>query len=215
MVANRFQKALEDYIDSSQSAFVSERLISNNVLLAYEILHTFGQKRSGRKGLMAFKLDMNKTYDRLKEDEGLGFRSFAKFNVALLAKQGWRLISNPNSLLGKVLKAKYYPNSDFLNSSFMAGVSYTWRSIWAAKKTLQDVDELNSVNREWSSVIITDVFDFVDATRILRIPLTKIPHNDGLMWRGEPSGTAICPRCRDGVETLAHVFRSCPVANEV
>ncbi|KAL1165147.1 hypothetical protein V6Z11_A06G112300 [Gossypium hirsutum] len=75
---------------------------------------------------------------KLKEDGGLGFRSLAKFNVAILAKQGWRLISNPDSLMGRVLKAKYYPNSDFLNSSLKAGASYTWRSIRAAKKILQD-----------------------------------------------------------------------------
>lgn len=49
----------------------------------------------------------------LKEDGGLGFHKFAKFNVALLAKQGWRLINYPNSLLACILKAKYFPNSDF------------------------------------------------------------------------------------------------------
>lgn len=49
----------------------------------------------------------------LKEDGGFGFRNFAKFNIALLAKQGWRLVNYPNSLLARVLKAKYYPNSDF------------------------------------------------------------------------------------------------------
>ncbi|XP_016694494.1 uncharacterized protein [Gossypium hirsutum] len=66
MVANRFQKVLEDCIDSSQSAFLPGRLISNNVLPAYEILHTFGQKRNGKKGLMTLKLDMSKAYDRVE-----------------------------------------------------------------------------------------------------------------------------------------------------
>lgn len=66
MIANRFQKVLNVYIDSSQIAFVPGRLISDNVLLAYEILHTFGQKKSGRKYLMALKLDISKAYNRME-----------------------------------------------------------------------------------------------------------------------------------------------------
>ncbi|PPD84920.1 hypothetical protein GOBAR_DD18141 [Gossypium barbadense] len=84
------------------------------------------------------------------------------------------------------------------------------------------VELINSVNREWRSDIITDVFDVVDAARILQVSLAKIKHYDELVWRGEPSSeftvrslAAICPRCRDGVETLAYVFHSCPVASEV
>ncbi|KAA3461662.1 reverse transcriptase [Gossypium australe] len=53
MVANHLQMVLDLCIDSFQSAFVLGRLISDNILLAYEILHTFGQKRGGSKGLMA------------------------------------------------------------------------------------------------------------------------------------------------------------------
>ncbi|KAA3481214.1 reverse transcriptase [Gossypium australe] len=51
---------------AKMSAFMSERLISDNILLAYEILHTFSQKRNGRKGLMALKMDMSKAYDRVE-----------------------------------------------------------------------------------------------------------------------------------------------------
>lgn len=64
-----------------------------------------------------------------KETGGLGFCSFGSFNAALLAKQGWRLFRYPNLLLARVMKAKYYPNGDFLNSSLKYGSSYAWRSI--------------------------------------------------------------------------------------
>lgn len=74
----------------------------------------------------------------LKEDRGLSLRSLFKFNLALLAKQGWRLLSNPNSLLASILKAKYYHHSNFLSSVLKPNASYTWRRIWAAKKVLMD-----------------------------------------------------------------------------
>ncbi|KAA3482102.1 reverse transcriptase [Gossypium australe] len=65
-MANRFRGVLEKCIDKVQSVFVPERLISDNVLLAYGILHTLNKKKLGRKGWMAVKLDMSKAYDRVE-----------------------------------------------------------------------------------------------------------------------------------------------------
>ncbi|GMI73050.1 hypothetical protein HRI_000974300 [Hibiscus trionum] len=90
----------------------------------------------------------------LKENGGMGFRDMCKFNVALLAKQGWRLITNPMSLIARLLRAKYHPTSSFLNSRVGANPSYTWRSIWCARglleKGLRDMIGDGSTVRVWS-----------------------------------------------------------------
>ncbi|KAL0011421.1 hypothetical protein SO802_006529 [Lithocarpus litseifolius] len=66
---------------------------------------------------------------KAKSNGGMGFRNLQAFNLAMLTKQGWRLLSNPDSLCAKVLKARYYPNGDVLNSKVGSNPSYTWRSI--------------------------------------------------------------------------------------
>ncbi|MCH84712.1 hypothetical protein A2U01_0005547, partial [Trifolium medium] len=73
-----------------------------------------------------------------KHQGGMGFRNLRAFNEALLAKQGWRLITHPSSMVAQVLKAKYYPNAQFLQAQPKQNMSYSWRSIlqasWVLKK---------------------------------------------------------------------------------
>ena len=42
------------------------RLITDNVLVAFETIHHISQKKGGRVGEMALKLDMSKVYDRME-----------------------------------------------------------------------------------------------------------------------------------------------------
>ena len=53
-------------ISPTQIAFVPGRLITNNVLVAYETLHTMHGRRSGRRGSLPLKLDISKAYDHVK-----------------------------------------------------------------------------------------------------------------------------------------------------
>jgi len=66
---------------------------------------------------------------RPKREGGLGFRDIYAFNMAMLAKQCWRLWQFPNSLCARVLKAKYFANTSVLEAKPKAGMSYTWRSV--------------------------------------------------------------------------------------
>ena len=68
-----------------------------------------------------------------KANGGMGFRDLRAFNLALLAKQGWRLQQESNSLFYKVFKSKYFPDTDFVNAKLGRHPSYAWRSILAAQ----------------------------------------------------------------------------------
>jgi hypothetical protein len=58
----------------------------------------------------------------------LGFRYLEIFNLALLAKQAWRMLIRPESLCFQVLKSVYFPCSDICNVSIGSNPSKTWRA---------------------------------------------------------------------------------------
>jgi hypothetical protein len=66
---------------------------------------------------------------RSKKDGGLGFRDLYGVNMAMLARQAWRMSISLDSLCAQVIKAKYYPNSSILQAKPSKGMSYTFRSI--------------------------------------------------------------------------------------
>lgn len=71
-----------------------------------------------------------------KGAEGLGFRYLRQFNIALLTKQGWRMLIEQDCLMVRVMRAKYFPNGNFLNSQLGGSRSTIWRSIWESRDFL-------------------------------------------------------------------------------
>ena len=73
-----------------------------------------------------------------KCDGGMGFKNLKLFNKALLAKQGWNLQMGNNSLVYRVLKAKYFPTCDLIHASIGNNPSYTWRSLISAQSLVNE-----------------------------------------------------------------------------
>ncbi|KAA3489416.1 reverse transcriptase [Gossypium australe] len=68
----------------------------------------------------------------------MGFKDLVLFNKALLAKQVWRILTQPKCLLAKMLKARYYPHSDILAANVGSYPSFTWRSICSARDLIEN-----------------------------------------------------------------------------
>ena len=66
VLANRLKRILTVVIDELQSAFVPGRLITDNVLVAFKMMHCIDQRKKGKEALMAIKLNMSKAYNRVE-----------------------------------------------------------------------------------------------------------------------------------------------------
>ncbi|XP_074271199.1 putative mitochondrial protein AtMg00310 [Silene latifolia] len=112
-----------------------------------------------------------------KTDGGLEFRDFRLFNLALLGKKAWRLITNPDSLWSRLMKARYCPEGEFMTASIGHNPSYTWRSIFEARSVLEqglrrrigDGNEMKVWGHAW-----------VPNTQTGRIILPYLPGNEGM-----------------------------------
>ena len=62
----RLKALLPHIISENQSAFTSDRLITDNVIVAFKLMHFLNHKFAGKEGFMAAKLDMSKAFDRVE-----------------------------------------------------------------------------------------------------------------------------------------------------
>ncbi|KAB2626693.1 hypothetical protein D8674_020311 [Pyrus ussuriensis x Pyrus communis] len=100
-----------------------------------ELLQDFGGRdQKTKKGIhwMAW----NKVAKK-KDSSGLGFKEIIDFNLAMLAKVGWRLICNLDSLLARILQAKYDPSLSFMDAPVGRNTSWGWKGILQGRKILK------------------------------------------------------------------------------
>lgn len=78
ILAERLKPWLDIIITENQSAFIPGRLITDNVLIAHELMHSLNTKNLRHK-FMALKLDIAKAFDRVEW----------KFISAVMEKMGF------------------------------------------------------------------------------------------------------------------------------
>ncbi|XP_062014434.1 uncharacterized protein LOC133730954 [Rosa rugosa] len=66
ILVNRLKTFMPCLITENQSAFVSDRQIQDNIIVAHEIFHHLKLSKSGDNYAFGLKLDMNKAYDRIE-----------------------------------------------------------------------------------------------------------------------------------------------------
>jgi hypothetical protein len=80
-------------------------------------------------------------WDRMTYPKALGgmrFRDLHSFNLAMIAKQEWNIMTKPHILVGKLYKARYFSKSSFFDSQIGHNPSYAWRGIWKARHILMN-----------------------------------------------------------------------------
>lgn len=110
------------------------------------------------------------------------------FNLAMLTKQGWRLLSNPNALASQLFQDKYHSNGDFLNANLARhSPNYTWRSIQSSRELVAegvqhkigDGTKVSDWNVKWLRNIEVPKIEtpIIDGREDIQVCYLMIPNN--------------------------------------
>lgn len=73
-----------------------------------------------------------------KDRGGMGFRDLVTVNKTLLGKQAWRMVKNPNTLWGKLMKGLYFNRSEFWHADSGCNPSWGWKSLLIGREAITD-----------------------------------------------------------------------------
>nr|XP_027062864.1 uncharacterized protein LOC113689267 [Coffea arabica] len=105
----------------------------------------------------------------IKVEGGLGFRDLQDFNLALLGKQLWRILMQPNLLMSRVMKARYFGGKSIWDVQPKGSDSWCWKSLLSAREMLEE-----GLRRT--------EFEEKDRLQILKIPLSLGKVLDRIYW---------------------------------
>lgn len=104
ILCNRLKIILLEIVSETQGAFVSGRIISDNILIAHEMIHGLRTNTKVAEGWMAIKIDMSKAYDRVEWNflevllERMGFdRVWIRWIMACVNSVSFSVLLNGNS----------------------------------------------------------------------------------------------------------------------
>ncbi|KAA3462270.1 reverse transcriptase [Gossypium australe] len=185
-IANRFRKVIGKCIDAAQSAFVPGRLISDNMLLAYEILNTLKQKRMGKKWFIAVKLYMSKCVNFDKSMVFFSKNTLEEDKQVVVNLLGVCSSSEPERYLAKGLLQKGLcwqivrgNKVSIWNDCWIQGIESLERHNSSDNMQLELVSDLiDYANRKWRADMISNTFHPDVARTILQISLSESDHED-------------------------------------
>ncbi|VFQ64823.1 unnamed protein product [Cuscuta campestris] len=185
-------------------------------------------------------------WDRLcvpKKFGGLGFKDLRAFNLALLGKQGWRFLTDPQSLVARIYKARIGNGANtlvwgvpWLSDAYDPMVHTAMHPQLQGTRVMNLVDP---VTHSWDIPLLHDLFIPEDVEHIVRVPLS-LEFEDSWYWHDDPSGCytvkrgyrnivgefslhtnrrvevdPLCPLCGDSIEDVLHVLVSCVYSQRV
>ena len=147
---------------------------------------------------------------KAKKEGGIGFRNLALFNKALLAKQASWLLQNPASLVFRMLKAKYFPYTPFLESTVPHNASYLWRSICDSIVVLKaglrwrvgNGETIKIWRDKWLPCPTT--YSVISPRQVLEENATvdKLINRDTMQWRSDLLDQVFLPRDAEVIRAI-------------
>ncbi|KAH9673153.1 putative reverse transcriptase/RNA-dependent DNA polymerase [Citrus sinensis] len=164
----------------------------------------WGSRREGRGGICWMKWNL---LCKPKTTGGIGFKNLHDFNVAMLGKQVWKLLTNPESLIGQIFKARYFPRTSIVEAVLGHNPSFVWRSLFAAKHIIVRSSRIQ-VGSGQNTLIGSDPWlpdvdnEFISTSlneSLASAPVSSLmvhgQHKDVWYWMADPHGLYTIRSC--------------------
>ncbi|GAU50216.1 hypothetical protein TSUD_29020 [Trifolium subterraneum] len=129
-----------------------------------------------------------------KVEGGLGFRDFKVFNMAMVAKQGWKIITRPETLVGKIFKARWSMGDGrkikVMTDPWLREARSGWMRALQSQSAynLRVNDLMLEEEKQRDTFRIIQLFSHDMTDKIFDVPLFQEVTEDSLVWKEEKNG---------------------------